>query len=229
MSYIFNIYFVTGNENKQLEIKNIIVDESKNYPNFEFNLHFIKPSVDIPEIQSTDVITVVENKVSEVAKTINLEELDENAFIVVDDTGYYSHEMPINKVTFSGKGYPGALIKDLMKSTQLDNQSPSEAICRMFGKSDAMVEVGLGIFNCYSHKVSHVSGKDIGKVPKSPQFGDRSFGWDPCFVPNKIGDEVNKKSLSYAQLTEKQKNSCSMREKAIVKLLQHLATQYFEI
>jgi len=219
MSHSIHIYFVTGNPNKQAEIKQIFQELSANYPGYEWNLDFIQISKDIPEIQHSDVSVVTEQKVKDVANYIHLDiesfNLADTGYIAVDDTGYYAMESPALGIKYK-HGYPGSAIKGWLKSINTDKQTVQSATCRMFGQSKVIVSVAIGLFNLNNSSVISIVESDEGVCPSSPKNGSEiPFGWDPCFVPNYIGADENADRLSYDQLTTKQKNSCSMRKQAI--------------
>ena len=216
-----HIVFVTGNKNKQKEISDIIFSKmvADKKPH-NFKLHFINfPYME--EIQSVNTNKVSENKVQKAAECLKKEteflktlEPYKNIFILVDDTGLYAKTSPVNKITYTGKGYPGALIKDFVKSIE---GNCCDGICNSFGGSMACTEVSIGIFNITTCIWDVVTELDYGHIPIEPKYDttNKSFGWDPCFIPNTIGDKKNEKHLSYDMLPSDIKNKYSMRSKAI--------------
>ncbi len=62
-----------------------------------------------------------------------------------------------------------------------------------------------------------VTGEDHGTI--AYPHGKNGFGFDPIFIPESIGDEINRANLSYGEMTPEMKNSTSMRRKAIEALL----------
>ena len=235
-----HLIFVTGNAKKQTEISDIIMQEftkSKFYGT-ALSLHFYKPSKDIPEIQSINTSEVAEAKAITTAKIIE-EDVEfmkslqpcQNIYVLVDDTGLYAKTSPLLRKTFNGIGYPGALIKHYMHSSE----DPCKTICQEFGGSIAFAEVSIGIHNITLNHSYHATGRVEGYIPFEPLYNTNgeNFGFDPCFVPRmnnfdetESSDEFHLyyKETSYAQL--KDKNKYSMRKIAICKALEQI---YFDI
>ena len=216
------LVFATGNKNKQFEIQNIIQQEmGKLKCLIHLHVKFIDLG-DIPEIQSLHTEEVAVEKAKEAGirllqNTKFMESLGEyqNLFVLVDDTGLYAKTSPVNKVTYAGKGFPGALIKDFMKGIE---GNPCEGMCQMFGGSMAHAQVTIGINNVATQNVYTATESDCGRISITPLYNPshKSFGWDPCFIPNEVNGDKNN-NRSYDMLTKKEKNETSMRSKAIIK------------
>lgn len=216
------LVFATGNKSKQVEIRSIIQQEMEKLK-CSVNLQVIFIDLgDIPEIQSLHTHEVAIEKAKEAGKRLQQMEFtkdighDDNIFVLVDDTGLYAKTSPINKITYTGKGFPGALIKDFMKSIE---GNANEGICGMFGGSMAHAEVTIGIYNICDGSSDSATESDYGQISITPLYNPEheSFGWDACFIPNEINGNINKNSKSYDMLSRKEKNTTSMRSKAIIK------------
>lgn len=226
-----HVIFVTGNKTKQTEISNIFFQEFiKNNTISNIQLHFYNLKTIIPEIQSINTMEVAIHKASEASKIILMDteyikqfKSYNNIYVLVDDTGLYSKTSPINKITYDGLGYPGALIKQF--TDNIDGNS-CNAICNAFGGSIANVQVSIGIYNLKQNITSVVNGKIIGYIPVFPQYDKdgNGFGFDPCFIPNimsETGDMIlgNK---SYAEMSQSEKNQISARKIAIINAIKQI-------
>ncbi len=174
------IYFVTGNEGKLKEAREILKTEIEAI------------SIDLPEIQALEVLDVVKDKAQRAYNEIKKP-------VLIEDTGVYIKDW---------NNFPGALIKWMMKTVDC------EGIVKMiepFENKDAYAETVL----CYydGEKFNIFNGKIEGKIV-SPR-GKNGFGWDPIF-------EVEKNSKTFAEMTDDEKNSISMRKIAFEKLREFL-------
>lgn len=226
--------FVTGNPDKQEEIREIIMEQftKDKFYGTSLSLHFYEPKEELEEIQSIDTSKVAIQKALDAGKMILadkefMESLlpANNIYVMVDDTGLYSKTSPVNRKTYTGLGYPGALIKHFMDSV---SGNKCEHICQQFGGSVAFAECSIGFHNILKNTVDCTCTTVEGYIPMEPmyQVGGDNFGWDPCFVPKRntfdsyeTGDKFYDfyTEVSYAQMTEK--NQYSMRNGAIRRAL----------
>lgn len=233
-----HLVFVTGNLNKQEEIREIMKEEFSKDRFYEnaLQLHFYNPKEEIHEIQSINTSEVAHQKAIDVAKVIEADQefmktfnSAKNIYVMVDDTGLYAKTSPINRKTYANLGYPGALIKNYMSSIESD---PCKAICHEFGGSVAFAECSIGFHNIILNTTDCVTYTTDGYIPVTPKYNEThdDFGWDPCFVPRRDNfdlyddsDPFNEfyKNESYSQM--KNKNTYSMRNKAIGRALDKIA------
>lgn len=109
-------------------------------------------------------------------------------------------------LTFSAlNGLPGTYINDFLKA--LGNQG---LIDLLVNKSDrkAVAQTTL----VYDEHV--FIGKIEGSIAQKP-LGDNGFGWDPIFIPNGF-------DKTFAQMTDVEKNTCSMRARAFSEFKKYL-------
>jgi non-canonical purine NTP pyrophosphatase (RdgB/HAM1 family) len=154
---IKKIIFLTGNKNKLKEFQEIIGESVK----------IGNKDIDLPEIQSTDVLEVVKEKLKAAIKILKKP-------CIVDDTGLHFEKL---------NQFPGALIK--FYSQHLKNKG----ICERVGGSKATAVTVIGYYD--GKKTYFFTGKRKGTVPLKPK--GKGFGWDPVFIP-KIKD--NKKTYA---------------------------------
>jgi len=147
-----------------------------------------KIPLDIDEIQALEVEEVVKDKARKAFEQVKKP-------VIVEDTGFYIE---------AWQGFPGALVKWILKT--LDN----EGLCRAFQEKNRAVvaKTSICLYNGKEAKV--FTGKIKGRIPERPK-GKSSFGWDPIFQP-----EGYKKT--FAEMTREEKNSISMRKRALSKM-----------
>lgn len=154
---------------------------------------------DIPEIQSLDISEIIKSKLNESRKVIN----DPNCFIIVEDTGLYLKAL---------NSFPGPLIKFMLKSIGNDGIFN---ICEKLNNYKAEAITSFGLYDSNTNDISFFSANIDGLIT-SPK-GNFGFGWDQIFIPN--GSDK-----TFAEMeTIEEKNSFSMRFKALKKLLERLA------
>ena len=151
-------------------------------------------SLELPELQSLQVSEIVRNKAESAYKIVRKP-------VVVDDTGVYIKSL---------NGFPGAFIKWVLLA------SGNEIICRLIKKGqsrDAYAEACICLYDGEKHQV--FSGKVYGKIAKHP-MGNEKFHWDPIFIPKGY-------TMSFAQMSDEEKNRISHRGKAFGKLKKFLS------
>jgi non-canonical purine NTP pyrophosphatase (RdgB/HAM1 family) len=150
------ITLVSGNENKIKEFQQIL------------GLKLKTIDIDLPEIQSTNVMEVAKEKLKEAMKHIK-------GPCIIDDSGLH-----IDKLN----GFPGALIKFYYKKLKNDG------IVKHCGGSKAQAVSVIGYFDGKNEFL--FEGKTEGTIPDEP-LGE-GFGWDPIFVPE--GSKLSYAQLS---------------------------------
>ena len=219
MSEKQNIVFVTGNKNKLSEASSILGDK----------FVVININVDLPEIQSTNVKEVIEEKIKEAEHVFQEEETlskikdefkkkgititDFNDFTVIcEDTGLHIDSLNIGEKaeTDPTKMFPGALIKFYLQALG------PEGIISMSKKSPARLSCYIGVIK-NGKIINPVEAIVEGKIANA--FVDGGFGFDPCFVPDlDLKKYKEHQGKSYGQLPIEIKNEISHRAIAFVKL-----------
>ena len=198
------IVFITGNENKCKEVNAIL----------GINLFsVINIKLDLPEIQSMNVVDVVNEKIKitlqlainnfneiiekfklrgEIVSSIN------DVIILCEDTGLTIKNM---------NNFPGALIKFYYESignkgiSERDGGSLSIAIC----------VIGIILYGKIHHPII---GTQTGSIAYKPT-GDNGFGWDQIFIPDLSLKEYNEYTYlngkTYAELDKNIKDNISHR------------------
>jgi len=177
------ITFITGNPDKAS-----LLSQYLDYP-------VIHKSLDLIEVQSLDLSTIVEHKAQEAYKRIRTP-------VLVEDTSLRFYAL--------GR-LPGPLIKWFF--TELG----THGLCRLLdGYSDrsAVAEVQFGLYDGRSFQA--FSGAVEGSVALTPR-GSRGFGWDGVFVPSGS-------SKTWAEMTDGEARETSMRIIALKKLEAYLKT-----
>lgn len=165
--------FVTGNANKVREFEEILKIKLNN------------KSIDLVEIQSTNVSDVTKHKVKEAFDKIGKP-------VIVEDTGLFIYDI---------NDFPGALIKFYLRDLGCDG------ICRFHAGSYARAETVIGYYN--GNQMRLFKGVVKGTLAIEPK-GTNGFGWDKIFIPNgqsktyaeMTADEKNKYSMRRIALEE---------------------------
>lgn len=172
-----SIVFITGNLNK--------VKYTSKFTNYQFE----HKKLDLDEIQSLDILKVVEHKVKQAYKIIK-------APVLVEDTSLTFHAL---------NGLPGTFIKFFV-----DNAG-NEGMCRMldsFNDKTATASVCFGLYD--GKEFNTFMGITEGKISLKPK-GTNGFGWNPIFIPEGFNKTV-------AQLTDEEFEPINPRKKALMKL-----------
>ncbi|OGY90718.1 MAG: hypothetical protein A3B31_02545 [Candidatus Komeilibacteria bacterium RIFCSPLOWO2_01_FULL_53_11] len=151
---------------------------------------------DVPEIQSLDPRRIIEQKLAEVLRG------REGGFIV-EDTSLSLHCL---------NGLPGPLIKWFLEALG------TAGIARLavtLGDLAAEARTMIG-YAKNPQEVYFFEGVLHGSIVE-PR-GETTFGWDPIFVP-----EGHAKT--FAEMSQDEKNTLSMRRKAVEQLRQFLAQE----
>src|SRR3989338_1679581 len=150
-------------------------------------------NIDLAEIQEIDPRKIIEHKLKEAMKH------KEGSFIVEDTS------LHINSLG----GLPGPLIKWFMKT--MGNEGIAD-IALKTNSSEATARTLIG-YAKNKDEIKFFEGTIRGKIVQPA--GDRGFGWDKIFVPHGY-------NLTFAQMSEEEKNSISMRKIALSKLKEFL-------
>lgn len=125
-----------------------------------------------------------------------------NKPVLVEDSGIIVH---------SWNGLPGACTKWFMKSVG------SAGIVKMLGNDRrAQATTIFDYFDGSQHIICE--GTIEGTLSQEPR-GDNGFGWDDIFIPH-MSDKT------FAQMTQSEKNTISMRRIAIEKLKEAVVTKH---
>lgn len=155
------VTFITSNQNKADYLARLIGIDIKH------------TKIDLEEIQSTDLHTIVEHKVRQAYQLINQP-------VLVEDVS----------LEFSAlNGLPGPFIKFFIEQTGLDS------ICKMltgFSDRSATAKCTFGYYD--GNTIMLFDGQLAGTVAIEPR-GENGFGWDRIFIPegynNKTRAELN--------------------------------------
>lgn len=176
--------FITGNPAKAKYLGNY----------FHIPVDHIK--LDLPEIQSTDLQEIVEDKAKRAFEIIK-------SPVIVEDVSLVFHEM---------KSLPGPLIKWFLEA--LGN----EGLCKLvsgFGSKQATAKVMFAI--CDDSGVHTFAGSMSGSIADTPR-GEMGFGWDPIFMPDGF-------TKTWAEMTDDEKHNTSMRRQALEKMSEFLSSK----
>lgn len=156
-----NITFITGNQNKADYLAKYL-----GYP-----VDHVK--LDLDEIQSLDLIEIVEHKVRQAYEKIQKPVIVEDVALEFEALG----------------GLPGPFIKFFI------DQMPLETLCSLVdGKSRKAT--ARCVFGYYDGADMELFKSNLsGKIAQAPS-GERGYGWDQIFIPN--GYSVTRASLGEA-------------------------------
>ena len=206
------VVFITGNENKCKEVNAILGNDL-------FTVIHIK--LDLPEIQSMDVVEVVNVKIKS-AYELALLHIDEikkkfldkghiisflcEVIIICEDTALNIANM---------NNFPGTLIKYYYES--IGNKGISERD----GGSHATTICVIGVIK-YGLIQPPIIGIRHGIIATKLMNGVNGFGWDPIFIPDlsdtEFNNDISLYDKSYAELSKNIKDKISHRSIAFIKL-----------
>ena len=150
-------------------------------------------AVDVPEIQDIEVDKVIKAKCYSAYEKLQKP-------IIVEDTGLYFKAL---------NSFPGALIKWALKSIG-DKNLPK--LLDSFENKNAYAKTSIGYFDGNNFHI--FSGEIEGEIVPEPK-GENGFGWDTIFKPKGYGK-------TFAEMTNEEKNSLSMRKISFEKLKEFL-------
>ena len=160
-----NIYFITGNYKKYLEVERIL-------PGIK------QIDLDLLEIQELDAKKIIEHKLLDAKKKFKKNSLKGDASFIVEDTSLYIDSM---------KGLPGPFIKWFLQTIGNDGLY---ALAKNSGNNKAEARTLIGYYD--RGKIKYFQGIIKGKIV-SPRKSD--FGWDAIFKPEgytKVMGEMTK-------------------------------------
>ncbi|REJ79812.1 MAG: non-canonical purine NTP pyrophosphatase [Acidobacteria bacterium] len=146
-------------------------------------------AIDLPEIQSADLRTVLSAKAEEAWRRLSEP-------LVVEETGLGLAAL---------NGFPGPLVKWMLAAIG------SEGIGRLaqrLGEPSAVAECAV----CYCDGERRIVGFGAtpGQLLGAPR-GDGGFGWDPVFVPRWQPLPAGQRPLTYAELGDAEKDRSGHR------------------
>jgi len=150
--------------------------------------------LDLPEIQSLDLLAVLEAKGAEAYRRLQRP-------LIVEETGLELAAMA---------GFPGPLVKWMLAAIGAEGIAKTA-----IAMGDDRVTARCALLLLEAERKVIAVGETRGRVVLPPR-GDQGFGWDPIFVPE--GEE-----LTYAELSPEAKDSLSHRGRAWSALLEKLA------
>jgi len=150
-------------------------------------------NLDLTEIQSLDPEEVVEHKAKEAYRLLKKP-------VVIEDTS----------LTFNAWGnLPGPFIKFFLE------EMGNEGLCKMMSVFDDKSAISRVIYGLYDGiTFESFSAIVTGKVRDEPK-GSFGMGWDPIFIPDN-------QPKTYAEMTEEEHASFSVRNMAVKKLSKYL-------
>ncbi len=143
-------------------------------------------AVDLPEVQSLDLVEVVRSKARAAVARLDRP-------VLVEDTG-------LELVGLGG--FPGPLVRWMLSTVGADG------IARVAYAFDDQRAVARCLL-CATDGDTEVFGEGVvhGRIAQVPR-GTRGFGWDSVFEPDVPGERT------YGEMSEAQKNSISHRRRA---------------
>ena len=175
------VALVTGNQGKLAEARRLCGAE------------LAAVELDLPEIQSLDLIAVLEAKGAEAYRRLQRP-------LVVEETGLELAAMA---------GFPGPLVKWMLAAIGAEGIAKTA-----IAMGDDRVTARCALLLLQPEREIIAVGETRGRVVLPPR-GDQGFGWDPIFLPE--GEE-----LTYAELGSEAKDSLSHRGRAWSALLEKL-------
>lgn len=175
------VALVTGNQGKLAEARRLCGAE------------LAAVELDLPEIQSLDLIAVLEAKGVEAYRRLQRP-------LVVEETGLELAAMA---------GFPGPLVKWMLAAIGAEGIAKTA-----IAMGDDRVTARCALLLLQPEREIIAVGETRGRVVLPPR-GDQGFGWDPIFLPE--GEE-----LTYAELGSEAKDSLSHRGRAWSALLEKL-------
>ena len=180
--------FITGNPAKAKYLSDY----------FHIPVDHIK--LDLPEIQSTDLKEIVEDKARRAFDIVKTP-------VIVEDVSLVFHEL---------KALPGPLIKWFIETLGNDG------LCKLvdsYNNKTATAKVMFAI--CDKSGVRTFSGSIDGSITDTP-IGKIGFGWDPIFIPDGYTE-------TWAEMSNDEKHATSMRKIALQKMSEYLVISLTKI
>lgn len=178
------LVFVSGNQGKRREVEAILGTQVDTI------------ALDLPEIQSLDVVEVV--RVKSLTAFANV-----SSPVLVEDTGLSLDHL---------HGLPGPLVKWFLGTVG------PEGICALIppgAPREATARTAVAV--CDGKAVELFVGETRGLITEAPR-GQHGFGWDSIFVPAGA-------TLTFAEMAESEKHTYSMRRIALQRLRDAVGTR----
>lgn len=172
------IFFATTNKGKLEEAEQILSRKVEGV------------QLEVPEIQSMDVVLVARHKAAQYFKQIKRP-------LFVEDTGLIFRAL---------NGLPGAYIRDMAEAIG------NEGLIKLLqGFSDKTATgVSVIVYMDPQGKEHIFEGRVTGMISNTVR-GKNGFGWDPIFIPKGY-------DKTFAQMNQGEKNEISMRKIALEKM-----------
>ncbi|MDO8555726.1 MAG: non-canonical purine NTP pyrophosphatase [Nanoarchaeota archaeon] len=175
------ITFITGNPNKAAYLAD------------HFHLPITHKHIDLPEIQSLDLATVVHDKAQRAYNILKQP-------VLVEDVALTFHAL---------NTLPGPLIKWFYEA--LGNKG----LCTLLPKKgDRTATAEVQFAYCDKKGVHTFKGTQQGSIAQQPR-GTQGYGWDPIFIPQG-------QTKTRGEMHEEERNKGSMRQAALKKLATYL-------
>ncbi|MHA1272001.1 MAG: XTP/dITP diphosphatase [Promethearchaeota archaeon] len=159
-----SLFFITGNQNKFNEVKEIFKKNNINLKLEQLDLHPI-------ECQAERLEDIAKFKLKSIMDKVN-------GSFFVEDAGFFV-DIPL-------KGFPGVYSSYVFKTIG------NEGILRLiddFSSSKAHFEAVIAFYNEKDDNIYTFDGRIDGKVSNSKR-GKYGFGFDPIFIPNSVPNKT---------------------------------------
>ncbi len=185
---IDSLTLVSGNKNKAREVERIL------------DIPIKTVDLDLDEIQELDLEKVALHKLNQAYEIVK-------GPVIVDDVSFEIE---------AWNGFPGPLIKWLLKSSGEDDASVM--LKMLSGVSDRRAKAKLAVGFHDGKEARVFIGESAGTVSTEIR-GENGFGWDPVFIPQGF-------ELTFAQMPPEEKDKISHRGRALAKLHDFLKANY---
>ena len=185
---IDKLVLVSSNKNKAREVERIL----------EIPIEI--KEIDLDEIQELDLEKVALHKLNQAFEIVK-------SPVIIDDVSFEVEEW---------KGFPGPLIKWLLKASGGDNANVMLKMLDGVSDRSAVAKLAVGFHDGKTARV--FIGESKGIVATEIR-GDNGFGWDPVFIPEGYDQ-------TFAQMTPSEKDKISHRGRALAKLHDFLQKNY---
>jgi non-canonical purine NTP pyrophosphatase (RdgB/HAM1 family) len=183
---------------KYLEIATRNQHKLAEFKRFLPDYEIIAKDLNVPEIQSLDPIKVASEK----------------AKLAYQSNGYNPILIEDTSLDIKGlDGLPGTYVNDFFSETSMRRQIVTEWLKDK--DRTAVARVTLAIFD--GKEVFVWEGKVEGQIAEELR-GANGFGWDDIFIPD---GQSKKEAKTFAEMSDKEKDSYSMRTKALEKFIKN--------
>jgi non-canonical purine NTP pyrophosphatase (RdgB/HAM1 family) len=183
-----SLTLVSGNKKKSQEVERIL------------NIPITTKELDLDEIQELDLEKVAIHKINQAYEIVK-------SPVIVDDVSFEVK---------AWNGFPGPLIKWLLKASGGDNASVMLKMLEGVSDREVVAKLAIGFHDGKGAKV--FIGESKGII--APEIrGENGFGWDPVFIPEGYNQ-------TFAQMIPEEKDKVSHRGRALAKLHDFLQSNY---